>query len=204
MCLLMYTNEGRQSNAERSRSTIQVEKRVDSRWIARRKLEGADTDPMRKDRLKMASSRRIEAICGVAAGALGLVALGAALFAPLVAQSGCTTTLTSDGVTQTDCSTATPISIAQAQGLASLIPVITAFSVILISIAVFALLHSAGRWIGSLILLWISVALLWLAMTVALLSIGIFFAPSALLALVAAIFGSLPVTRGALSPTVAR
>jgi len=150
----------------------------------------------------MAWSRRIEAICGVAAGALGLIALGVALFAPLGTQSGCTTTLSSDGVTQTDCSTATPISIAQAQGLASLIPVIVAFSAIFIGIAVFALLHSARR--GSIVFVWISAALLWGAVLVSILSIGIFFAPSALLALVAAIFGALPLTRGALSPMRSR
>src|SRR5262245_32409209 len=119
----------------------------------------------------MALSRRIEAICGVAAATLGLITLGVALFAPLGAQSGCTTPLSPDGAPQTDCSTVA-VSIAQAQGLASLIPVIVIFSLILIAIAVFAVLHSAGR--VSIALLWISVALLWGAMIVSLLSIGIF------------------------------
>ena len=137
----------------------------------------------------MAWSRRIEAICGVAAGALGLLALGVALFAPLGTTSGCTTSLSPDGVTQADCST-TSMSLVQVQGLVSLLPAIILFAVPLIGIAAFALLHSLGR--GSLVLLWISVAVLWVAMFLAILSIGIFFAPSALLALFAAITGSLP------------
>ena len=137
----------------------------------------------------MAWSRRIEAICGVAAGALGLVALGVALFAPLGTQSGCTTSLSPDGVTRTDCST-TSVSVVQAQGLVSLLPAIILFAAPLIGIAVFALMHSLER--GSLILLWISVALLGVATVLAILSIGIFFAPSALMALLAAIAGSLP------------
>jgi hypothetical protein len=144
----------------------------------------------------MAWFRRIEAISGVAAGALGLVALGVALFAPLGTQSGCTTSLAPDGSTQTDCST-TSVSILQIQGLVSLLPAIILFAAPLIGIAVFALLHSLGR--GSLILLWISVAVLCVAIFLAILSIGIFFAPSALLALLAAITGSLPDRRGARS-----
>ncbi len=144
----------------------------------------------------MAWFRRIEAISGIAAGALGLLALGVALFAPLGTQSGCTTSLAPDGSTQTDCST-TSVSIVQVQGLVSLLPAILLFAAPLISIAILALLHSLGR--GSLILLWISVGVLCVAMFLAVLSIGIFFAPSALLALLAAITGSLPDSRGALS-----
>jgi hypothetical protein len=143
----------------------------------------------RKDTISMAWSRRIEAICGVAAGALGVITLGAVLFAPLGTQSRCSSALSPDGVTQTDCST-TSMSIVQAQGLEILLPAIILFAAPLIGIAVFALLHSLGR--GGLVLLWISVAALCVAMVLAILSIGIFFAPSALLALLAAITGSLP------------
>jgi hypothetical protein len=137
----------------------------------------------------MAWSRRIEAVCGVAAGALGLVALGVALFAPLGTMSGCVTSLSPDGATRTDCST-TSVSIVQAQGLVSLLPAIILFAAPVIGIAVFAVRHSVGR--GSLVPLWIGVAVLYVAMVLAILSIGIFFAPSALLALLAAITGSLP------------
>jgi hypothetical protein len=144
----------------------------------------------------MAWSRRIEAIGGVAAGALSLITLGVVLFAPLGTTSGCTTSLAPDGVTQTDCST-TSVSIVQAQRLVSLLPAIILFAAPIIGIAVFALLHSRGR--GSLVLLWISVAVLCVVMVLAILSIEIFFAPSALLALLAAIAGSLPDKRGALS-----
>jgi hypothetical protein len=144
----------------------------------------------------MAWFRRIEAISGIAAAALGLVALGVALFAPLGTQSGCTSSLTPDEGTQTDCSTSS-VNILQIQGLVSLLPAIILFSAPLIGVAVFALLHSLGR--GSLIPLWISVAVLCVAIFLAILSIGIFFAPSALLALLAAITSSLPDRRGALS-----
>jgi hypothetical protein len=143
----------------------------------------------------MAWSRRLEVICGLAAGALGLLALGVALFAPLGTMSGCTTSLAPDGVTRTDCST-THMGIAQIQGLVSLLPAIILIAAPLIGIAVFAVRHSVGR--GSLVPLWISVAVLYVAMVLAILSIGIFFAPSALLALLAAITGSLPDRRGTL------
>jgi hypothetical protein len=148
----------------------------------------------------MAWSRRVEVICGVAAGVLGLVALGVALFAPLgTIQRSCTATLSPEGVTRMDCSTAgvTHVSIAQVQGLASLTPVIALIGAILIGIAVFACWHSTGG--GSLALLWVSTALLCAAMVLTILSIGIVFAPSALLALIAAITGSLPDRRGAVA-----
>jgi protein-S-isoprenylcysteine O-methyltransferase Ste14 len=107
-------------------------------------------------------------------------------------QSGCRAPLSPDGVTRTDCSAAgvTHVSIAQAQGLTSLIPVIAIVGAILLGIAVFAFRHSTGR--GSLAPLWVSTPLLCAAMALAILSIGIFFAPSALLAMVAAITGSHP------------
>jgi len=144
----------------------------------------------------MAWSRRLEVISGGAAGALGLLALGVALVAPLGTMSGCTTSLAPDGVTRTVCST-TSVSIAQIQGLVNLLPAIILFAAPLIGIAVFAVRHSVGR--GSLVPLWISVAVLCVAMVLAILSIGIFFAPSALLALLAAVSGSLPDSRGTLS-----
>jgi hypothetical protein len=147
----------------------------------------------------MAWSRRLEVISGVAAGALGFLALGVALFAPLGTMSGCMTSLSPDGVTRTDCST-THVSIAQIQGLVSLLPAIILIAAPPIGIAVFAVFavrHSVGR--GSLVPLWISVAVLYMAMFLAILSIGIFFAPSALLALLAAVSGSLPDRRGTLS-----
>jgi hypothetical protein len=144
----------------------------------------------------MAWSRRLEVISGVAAGALGFLALGVALLAPLGTMSGCMTSLSPDGVTRTDCST-THVSIAQIQGLVSLLPAIILIAAPPIGIAVFAVRHSVGR--GSLVPLWISVAVLYMAMFLAILSIGIFFAPSALLALLAAVSGSLPDRRGTLA-----
>jgi hypothetical protein len=148
----------------------------------------------------MARFPRLEAISGVATGALGLGTLGAVLFAPLGTQSGCSSISSSDGVTQTECST-TSMSIVQAQGLETLLPAIILFAAPLIGIAVFALLHSRvqGRGRGSLVLLWISVALLCVATVLAILSIGIFFAPTVLLALFTAITGSLPDRLGRLS-----
>jgi hypothetical protein len=143
--------------------------------------------------------RRVEAISGLAAGAFGLGTLGAVLFAPMGTQSGCSSISSSDGVTQTDCST-TSMSIAQAQGLVTLLPAIFLFAAPLIGIAVFAFLHSrvSSRGRGNLVLLWISVALLCMAMVLAILSIGIFFAPTVLLALFTAITGSLPDRSGRL------
>ena len=71
--------------------------------------------------------RRVEAISGIVAGALGLITLEVVLFAPLGTQSGCSSISSSDGVTQTDCST-TSMSIVQAQGLVSLLPAIILFA----------------------------------------------------------------------------
>jgi hypothetical protein len=141
----------------------------------------------------MPGPRRIERGCGLAAGILGLVALGVALFAPLATvTTSCMITVSSSGAVTTDCSTAGTkhISIVQNQGFPSLLPVVLLFSTILIGIALFAVMHSRSGARVFLVLLWVFTALLLVASFIAILSIGVVFLPSVLLALVAAIAGS--------------
>ncbi len=129
-------------------------------------------------------TRRLELICGVLGGVLGLATLGVALFAPLSLRCYATTL-----------STPIPgcfrVSQVQVQGLASLAFAITLFGGLSLGIALFALWHSLARSLPALILLWACTALLWGATLLALLSIGVLFVPADALALVACIAGTM-------------
>ena len=129
--------------------------------------------------------RRIELICGVLAGALGIVALGIGLFAPLAVQ--CTTTTSS----QSSC---TMVSLAQAQGLATLLLPIELFGSLSLGIALFAAWHSATRNVLALVLLWVCTVLLSLNTLLAILSIGSLFIPADLIAFVAGVVGLVAAT----------
>lgn len=128
--------------------------------------------------------RRLELLGGVLGGALGFAALGFALFAPLGEQCGGSSTLGSQ-------STCTSISLAQAQGLASLSFAITLFGGLSLGVVIFAVCHSLLKHPTLLILLWLCTALLCFATLLAVLSIGVFFVPADILALLASITGTL-------------
>lgn len=128
-------------------------------------------------------TRRLELICGVLSGALGLAALGVGLFAPLGTECIDTTAPGS----QAGCF---PVSQVQVQGLASLAFAITLFGGLSLGIALFALWHSLAPSLPALILLWVCTVLLWGATLLALLSIGVLFVPADVLALVACIAGT--------------
>ena len=129
--------------------------------------------------------RRLELLAGVLGGAIGLAALGYALFAPLSEE--CTSSSTPDGQTISTCSS---ISIAQAQGLGSLSFAIALFGSLSLGVAIFAICHSLLQRSALLVLLWICAILLCFATLLAILSIGIFFVPADALALVACITGT--------------
>lgn len=130
--------------------------------------------------------RRLELLAGVLGGALGLVALGYALFAPLNEQ--CIGSSTPGGQTISTCSSVSQV---QVQGLASLSFAITLFGGLSLGVAVFAICHSLLQRPRLLVLLWICTILLCFATLLAILSIGIFFVPADALALVACITGTI-------------
>lgn len=129
--------------------------------------------------------RRLELLAGALGGALGLVALGYALFAPLSEE--CTGSSTPDGQTISTCSS---ISIAQAQGLGSLSFAIALFGSLSLGVAIFTICHSLLQRPMLLVLLWICAILLCFATLLAMFSIGMFFVPADALALVASIIGT--------------
>ena len=124
--------------------------------------------------------RRLELLAGVLGGALGLAALGYALFAPLGEQCSGSSNLGE----QTICA---PISLVQTQGLASLSFAIMLFGGLSLGVAVFAVCHSLLQRPTLLVLLWACTVLLCFATLLAILSIGVFFVPTDALALVACI-----------------
>ncbi len=128
-------------------------------------------------------TRRLELICGVLGGVLGLAALGVALFAPLNLLCYATTlSMPPPGCFR--------VSQVQEQGLASLAFAIALFGGLSLGIALFALWHSLARSLPALILLWGCTALLWGATLLALLSIGVLLVPADALALTASIAGT--------------
>ena len=130
--------------------------------------------------------RRLELLAGVLAGALGLAALGFALFAPLSEE--CVGSSTPDGQTISTCSS---ISLVQAQGLASLSFAIALFGGLSLGVAVFAICHSLLQRPRLLVLLWVCAVLLCFATLLAVLTIGVFFVPADALALLASIAGTM-------------
>jgi hypothetical protein len=154
----------------------------------------------------MSVLRRIEMVCGIATGALGLATLAFALGAPLVTteSGGCTTGGSPEGITTTCTPSVTGhTSVIANQGLVSLLPAILIFGSILLAIVGFALAHSRGGAGTSLTFLWIFTALLWAAMVLTGFSIGLFFFPTSLLALVTAILASMPDRRHSPAPSAA-
>lgn len=143
----------------------------------------------------MSLLRKLELIFGIAASLLGLAALAFSLAAPLgTASNSCSTTLAPGQPPQVDCTQAGThaFSLIEAQGFASLIPAIVIFGSILLAILGFTLAHARGGTGSSLAFLWLFTVLLLIMIVLSSLSIGIFFVPSGLLALAAAILASIP------------
>jgi hypothetical protein len=132
-------------------------------------------------------SQRVELVCGVLGGALGLAALGVGLFAPLSLRCYAAQPPIPGGCFR--------VSQVEVQGLASLTFAIALFGGLSLGIAVFAAWHSLARQLPALILLWVCTALLWGATALALLSIGVLFVPADLLALVASVMGTVAARR---------
>ena len=128
--------------------------------------------------------RRLELLGGVLGGALGLAALGFALLAPLGEQCSGSSTLGE----RTICA---PVSLAQAQGLASLSFAIMLFGGLSLGVAIFAVCHSLLQRPMLLILLWVCTALLCFATLLGFLTVGVFFVPADALALLASISGTM-------------
>jgi len=127
--------------------------------------------------------RRLELLSGVFGGALGLAALGIALYAPT--DELCTNTPGPE--IRGGCYS---VSLVQAQGLASLSLAIALFGGFSLGIAVFSVSHTFFRHRVLLILLWTCTVLLGAVTLLALLSIGIYFMPADALALLASIVGT--------------
>jgi hypothetical protein len=133
-------------------------------------------------------TRRLERICGVLGGVLGLIALGVALFAPL-GTTCIDTTIPGMGA---GCHAT---SLVQIESLSNLAFAITLFGVLSLGILLFAVWHSVNRSLAALVLLWVCTVLLWGATLLAALSIGVFFLPADALALVASIAGTVAATQ---------
>jgi hypothetical protein len=136
--------------------------------------------------------RRIELVCGVLGGLLGLAALAVGLFAPMG------TSCTSLGTTPVD--SCRSVSVVENQGLASLWLAIALFGGLSLAVLIFSLWHSLAPNLPLLILLWLAVGSLCVVTILALLSIGILFLPGDALAVTAAIVGTVAATQ----PTPAR
>lgn len=136
--------------------------------------------------------QRVELITGLVASVLGVLALGFLLFGPTISYAtSSVTTCNSTGV----CTTTAP----GTQGTTSLVQsgisstalfFLSLLLLCLLGIGISAWLHSTQRQVAWLVLLWVA-SVLTLAITIlGILSIGIFIAPAALLALIAAGIGT--------------
>lgn len=129
-------------------------------------------------------SRRVELICGVLGGALGLVALGVVLFAPLTRTCvGGAATHARDGCFY--------VSAAQQYGLASQAPGIAVFGGLSLGIILFTLWHVRSPRLPALMLLWVCALLLSYLISLGLDSVGLVFMPANALAYAASIAGTI-------------
>lgn len=137
-------------------------------------------------------ARRIEQVSGIAAGVLGAAVLLFALFGPTGTQI--TVETLPDG-TRVERRSTTSLWEQQDISLV-LVLFLTVMLVSLIGIAVGAWAHASWGSAEGFTLLWISTVALSLGMLLSIFSKGLFFAPSALLAIVACVAGSQRSMRG--------
>jgi hypothetical protein len=132
----------------------------------------------------MSMRRGLEAICGIVAGGLGLVTLVYVLFfLPAYAGSGSTCDSTGHCVDYKLPNT----TIAENQGVASLVPVIVVGVLLFVAIFAGALWDGLRDELPAKVLLWTATVLLTVGIFLAILSIGLFFMPAWLLAIMASI-----------------
>jgi magnesium-transporting ATPase (P-type) len=128
-------------------------------------------------------SRRIELVCGLLGGILGLAALAVGLFAPLGTE--CTDIADPNGP-----GTCVQVSAVQIQGLASLWFAITVLGGLSLGIILFAVWHSLAHNHPALMLLWMCTVLLCVSAVLTLSLLGVFFVPAAVLAITASAVGT--------------
>jgi hypothetical protein len=134
--------------------------------------------------MAMSMRRGLEAICGIVAGGLGLVTLVYVLFfLPAYAGSGSTCDSTGHCVDYKLPNT----TIAENQGVASLVPVIVVGVLLFVAIFAGALWDGLRDELPAKVLLWTATVLLTVGIFLAILSIGMFFTPAWLLAIMASI-----------------
>jgi hypothetical protein len=131
----------------------------------------------------MSMRRGLEAICGIVAGGLGLVTLVYVLFF-LPAYTGRGTTCDSSG----HCADhQLPETVAQVNGAATLVPIIIVGVLLFVAIFAGALWDGLRDELPAKVLLWTATVLLTVVIFLAILSIGMFFTPAWLLAIMASI-----------------
>ncbi|HEY7779174.1 MAG TPA: hypothetical protein VIC85_03075 [Ktedonobacterales bacterium] len=128
-------------------------------------------------------ARRVELVCGVLGGVLGLAALAVALFAPLTR----TCVGGAAGHSRDGCFY---VSAVQQYGLASQSLGIAVFSGLSLGIILFTLWHVRSQRLPALILLWACAILLSYLSLLGLDSVGLVFVPANLLAYAASIAGT--------------
>lgn len=142
----------------------------------------------------MTLPRRLELMLGTLAGILGLVTTGVMFFAPIL-QSGqsCTTTVTIGGTSTVNCANAgvEHISLIQAQPFSSLVGTFVLFTIVPLGILCVVWFRRLGHRSGGVIYLWLFTLLQWVLVVLALPSIGLAYVPTALLALLACVCGTL-------------
>ena len=122
-------------------------------------------------------ARRIEVTCAALAAAAGIVAIAVALFAPTIR----TEAVTSDGIITRETRSMA------AEGVeAGVVLVFGLAAVLLASLVAAGLLHARYGVLGSSAPLWVPAIMLAVLVVLTGFSVGLFFAPSALLALAAA------------------
>jgi hypothetical protein len=133
--------------------------------------------------------RRIELVCGVIGGVLGFAVLGLALFAPL-------NMICSAGTGPEVRGGCVFMSAIQSQGLANLWLPVALFAVPLLGIILFVVWHSRTPILPVLVPLWVCTVMVCVVSVLARTSVGIYFVPADVLALAAAITGSIAGQQG--------
>jgi hypothetical protein len=134
----------------------------------------------------MRAFRQMEAIAGVGATIMGLLTLAVALFVPLLSFRVITTTPDGQATAHTEMQT-----LAQQVSGGTQTSLLVTFAALAVSMGLLALTHTRRRTRGDLILLWIVCLLLLAEAYFSIVLIMGVFVPTALLALICAISGTL-------------
>lgn len=134
----------------------------------------------------MRAFRQMEVIAGVGATIMGLLTLAVALFVPLLSFRVITTTPDGQATAHTEMQT-----LAQQVSGGTQTSLLVTFAALAVSMGLLALAHTRRRTRGDLILLWIVCLLLLAEAYFSIVFIMGVFVPTALLALICAISGTL-------------